>query len=304
MDDFFCADHTRETGEPIYGTASQVNTWFLLEYRLAWREKATTDNDLPAEVQAFLNRQLADIPGSRLLFIKNNSQRDFFRLYVVRSDEISPQLYELPIGRYEDLLELDWKGLSAGQAQFSHYLRERPIYLVCTNGRRDKCCARYGLPMVDTLNDIAGDDVWQASHMGGHRYAPNVVVYPSCVNYGLLEPIQSRVTVEATEKGKIFDLAFFRGRNYYDPPVQAADYFLRRELNLLGFSDLLLVGVKEMDEQNSAITFQTPGAKRYNLGIRQQRIDDPRFVSCSTPKAKPVSRYSLTNLWDEGKKVN
>lgn len=301
--ELFCAEQTKLLGEPIFGTATPVTTWFLLEYRLPWREKATTDNDLPDEVQDFLNQQLTGIPGSRLLFIKNENQdTDHFRLFVVRSDEKSPQLYDLTIGRYEDLLAIDFMGLSEGLEAFKPYLREEPIYVVCSNGRRDKCCARYGLPMAQALHQIAGDDVWQASHMGGHRYAPNVIVFPSCANYGLMEPTHSLAIVEATAAGEIFDLEFYRGRNYYDPAVQAADYFLRSARDLFGFCDLKLIAVEEQNDQSSLVTFQTGSGQRVQLGIQQQAVDDAQFVSCSTPKSKPGLRFSLSGIWDDGQR--
>jgi hypothetical protein len=74
----YCAEQTRQNNEPIYGTATAVKVWFLLEYQKPWRSKAVADNDLPLQVRDFLSTQLATVPQSRLLFIKqqNNQQKN------------------------------------------------------------------------------------------------------------------------------------------------------------------------------------------------------------------------------------
>ena len=48
-----------------------------------------------------------------------------------------------------------------------------PIVLVCAHGRRDACCARLGPPLFDALAPHCPPDaLWQSSHLGGHRFAP------------------------------------------------------------------------------------------------------------------------------------
>ena len=58
-------------------------------------------------------------------------------------------------------------------------------FLVCAHGRRDACCARLGLPLFDALNaQLLPTHLWQSSHLGGHRFAPNVVVLPVGIQLG------------------------------------------------------------------------------------------------------------------------
>jgi len=54
--------------------------------------------------------------------------------------------------------------------------------LVCTHGRRDRCCGSLGMALAseiwaDPLED-EGVRLWRTSHTGGHRFAPTAVVLP------------------------------------------------------------------------------------------------------------------------------
>lgn len=295
--ELFCAEMTRLAGEPLYGTATTVKTWLLLEYRLPWRAKATEDNELPARVQAFFKTQLAAIPGSRLLFIKQeNAAQGPLRFFLVRCDEFSPLTYEIQFTDYLELTGLDMPLMASGGEAFAGYKHERPIYLVCTNGTRDKCCAKYGLPMVRSLTELAGGDVWQASHMGGHRYAPNVLVLPYSVNYGLMTENEAGPLVAATEKGQTADLAFLRGRTYYVPEVQAADYFLRQATGLKNLTGIALKSVEPLGDDRSRISFHAPDDQIRQIVVQRQEMEEAQWVSCSAPKTKPIIHYQLIDI--------
>ena len=51
--------------------------------------------------------------------------------------------------------------------------------LVCTHGRREVCCAKYGRPVAQALAARYGPLVWETTHVGGDRFAANLVVLPS-----------------------------------------------------------------------------------------------------------------------------
>ncbi len=55
--------------------------------------------------------------------------------------------------------------------------------LVCTHGRRDRCCGSLGTDLA--LRLLADPDplgantrIWRTSHTGGHRFAPTALVFP------------------------------------------------------------------------------------------------------------------------------
>ena len=151
--------------------------------------KTVTDNELPLKVQEFLSRQVTSTPYSRLLFIKQQTApQEKLRFFVVKTAEVAPAIYEFDLSAYEDMLALDIPAITGSQEAYSRFKRENPLFLVCTNGKRDKCCAKFGRPVYEALQESQGDTVWQSSHIGGHRYAPTVLFLPHGVNFGPAHP--------------------------------------------------------------------------------------------------------------------
>ena len=291
----YCAELTRQNDEPIYGSATEAKYWFLLEYGQPWRSKAVTDNDLPLQVQDFLSRQLAAIPHSRLLFIKQQQvKQEKLRFFVVKTAEIAPTIYEFDLNAYEDLLTLNIAAIVAEQETYNHFKRENPLFLVCTNGKRDRCCAKFGRPVYEALQQSQGEAVWQSSHIGGHRYAPTLLFLPHGVNFGLFTPEEAQAAVDACLDGQIHDLARYRGRTYYAPHVQAADFFLRQELDYHTLAGIQLRTVQPVEENSWIVQFDvlaTGGI--HELRVQRQMTAHERLVSCSSPAEKVVPRYRL-----------
>ena len=63
-----------------------------------------------------------------------------------------------------------------------------PLLLVCTHGRRDRCCALDGRALAAALAAAEEPHVWECSHLGGHRFAPTALVLPTGYLYGHLDP--------------------------------------------------------------------------------------------------------------------
>jgi hypothetical protein len=291
----YCAQQARESGEPLIGTATQAAVWLLLEYRQAWRKKAVQDNELPQAVQSHLDAQLEAIPGSRLLFIKKQApEHEDLRFFVVRTDEAEPVQVEFRLAGYEDLLALDVTAVAGANNPFSDQVRQEPLFLVCTNSKRDRCCAKFGNPLFRVLQNYQPEVSWQSTHIGGHRYAPNVLFLPHSVNYGWLSPEKISLAVDAHLNGQIYDLNYYRGRTYYDPPVQAADYFLRRELDLLDLAGVRLYSAECFDEITWTVLFDLPATgERHEITQQSRMTEEPVPVSCSSPASKPVPHYRL-----------
>ncbi len=59
-----------------------------------------------------------------------------------------------------------------------------PILLVCTNGKRDACCALRGRALMTALAADHAERTWECTHLGGHRFAGNLVCLPHGIVYG------------------------------------------------------------------------------------------------------------------------
>jgi (2Fe-2S) ferredoxin len=99
--------------------------------------------------------------------------------------------------------------------------RSQPVVLVCTHGVHDVCCALRGRPVAAALASRWPELVWECSHIGGDRFASNVVVLPDGFYYGNLDPESALTTVEAHLGGTVLPDRL-RGMARFVPPVQAA----------------------------------------------------------------------------------
>jgi hypothetical protein len=178
-----------------------------------------------------------------------------------RTDERAPRFHRLEIERYDDLLELDFAAGLAGRP--SHAPGEpldHPLLVVCTHGKRDPCCAKYGRPLYEGLREEADDDwVWQSTHVGGDRFAGNLVCFPEGLFFGRVTRLDALPVLAEYLAGRI-DLAHYRGRCCYSFPAQAAEREVRARTGATGVHDLRLESEEALSDGARRIRFRTPGA--------------------------------------------
>jgi hypothetical protein len=137
-------------------------------------------------------------------------------------------------GADADLLNLPLDG-SGGTSS------EAPFYLICTHGRHDPCCAIEGRPVAAALARLRPRAVWECSHVGGDRFAANVVAMPHGVYYGRVEAARAADLVAAHERDEVLpDLV--RGRSTHGPAAQAAIAHVRRQTGQLRLDALTPAG--------------------------------------------------------------
>ncbi len=296
--DAFCAVVSRERGEPLYGTALHNDVWFLLEYNGPWTEKATTDNELSPEVRAWLGAQAASVGRARLQFIKyeRESSGDTVAFFVAITSEKSPRLYRFQLAGYEALLDIDIAALLAGEAQQDAALTGEPLLLVCTNGRRDRCCALFGLEVYYALRALEGDAVWQTTHVGGHRFAANVITFPHGLYYGRLQNAADAVAFHQAYAAGEMPLPYLRGRSCYEEGVQAAEYFLRQQTGERRLQAFTLDQAAWAEEVLAARFVHRESGQRYLLRLAQQPLDFPRYKGCGKPGEGLCTGFRLLSL--------
>ena len=280
----FCSDLSRENDEPLGATASRIDHWFLIEYRGLWTRDALPGSGLSDQVKQHLRDQVSAVPHGRLLFIRRPDRRRKPELvaFAASSRPGEESLTRFEFEAYEDLRGVD---LRAGEPA------AQPIFLVCTHGKHDPCCARHGRPLYEALRDELDPDwVWQVTHIGGDRFAGNLVCLPEGIYYG-------RVGREAA--GSVLDehlarrvhLDFYRGRSIYTFPVQAAELSIREETGLIGIDDLTLRNVKRVDTSWN-VSFDAPG-RSHTVQVEEGRGDRTR-LTCSSEALKRPRRYVVS----------
>ena len=128
----------------------------------------------------------------------------------------------------EELTGLDLDAVSRGEAPAWTPV-PGPIFGVCTHGRHDACCAERGRPVAAALTASHPAQTWEISHMGGDRFAANMVVLPEGLYYGRMDPGTASQVAELHEQGRV-DIERLRGRSAYPMAVQYAEIALRRHL--------------------------------------------------------------------------
>ena len=220
--------------EPLAATASRVDHWILVEYRGLWGYDAVAASSLPDTVRAHILDRVAALGRAKVLFVRRPERRRRHGAAVFwgRTPERGAQLFRADAERWEDLLELDFETPGEPVAH--------PLLLACTHGKHDRCCARLGRPLYEALAEQADDEwVWQSSHVGGDRFAGNLVCLPEGLYFGRVRPGDAWRLLDEYLAGRI-DLEHYRGRACYPFVVQAGELAVRRAYGLRGVDDLAL----------------------------------------------------------------
>ena len=293
----YCSQISTRAGESLPGTATRTQAFFLLEYPGAWGEKAFEDADLPQPVKGYLAAQAQATQDARILLIRGDPGSikvvHFFLALVAEGEEA---LFEFQLLDYESLLSLDIADVIADPDNYLEYRRAAPLFLVCTHGRRDACCARFGLPVYQALREQFGEMVWQCSHVGGHRFAANLLFLPSGLLYGRVGSDNATSIVQAMFEGHIAG-ENYRGRVSYPPPAQAAEYALRETLGQTGLHAFRLFSVEQTEPGRWRARFLERSTRQtHQLILLAEPKDIQVFDSCRMEKAVAVVEYRLVEF--------
>lgn len=292
----FCSLRSRKADEQAFGTASMGDAWLLLEYARPWGAKAFSDSALPKTLKTYLTGVLNSVPRSRVLLIKQQTRKvkEPLTLFIVRSHESSSSILRYEFLEYEHLLDLDLASALAGASPSGTTPWDGPLFLVCTHGKRDKCCAKFGIPIYKTIKTLVGESpVWQCSHVGGDRFAANVVCFPDGIFYGHVTEENTELIVKEYYERRIV-LTNFRGRSCYPFPVQAAEFFARRETGFHGIGDLKFVNYDPLKPNEWRVTFLSEiDAKVHQVSLRSHLSEFENRLTCSSSEPRRVVQYSL-----------
>lgn len=290
---FFCSVLSTEKSEPIFGTAVPQQTFLLLEYTGMWNPQILPRSDLSAEVKNWLSGQLKVLPRPRLLFVKcSDSPVDCITFYIVNCREKDPFLLKYQLEKYEDLLKLDVPKLLQ-----SNTPNDNSLLLVCTHGKHDRCCAKFGLPVYQELRKQCGDSVWQCSHVGGDRFAGNVLSLPFGISYGHVTTDEANLLYEKHLRKEIL-LDKYRGRACYTFVTQAADYYLRQYLSDFAYESFRLLDVKLLEKITWQVTFVRTNdeTQQFRVTLTENPKGYTNYLSCDAQTVSSVPSHSLLDI--------
>ena len=269
-----CALQAQLRGDSMLGTAFPANRVLLVEQPGAWGSDGLRSSAFDRSTAEALERR-TNAAGVRLVAIRRpgRTPRGTVRRWAFA--DCRPGRESLRWGRFEsdaDLLDLLLDG-TAGDPD------PAPTYLVCAHSRHDACCALRGRPVAAALAAERPDRVWECSHIGGERFAANVLVLPLGLVYGRVLPFAAPEFVAATERGEVIG-ALLRGRVGLKPVAQAALAFAYEHLAIRRADALRVVGVRGVREGEAIVRIEHTAGQRglVDVTVRIERMRGERLT--------------------------
>ncbi|MGH9247083.1 MAG: sucrase ferredoxin [Acidimicrobiales bacterium] len=274
--------------EPIAATASTVTRWLLVEYPPAWAAEALESGSLPEEVRAVLGSLWRRL-RIRVVLVRRRPPRPDagVRCFAAWTGERNPWVEAAVLADVRQLLDLDLSPLGRGES-IGVDRHPDPLLLVCTHGTHDPCCGRRGRPVADELASTWPELTWECSHIGGDRFAGNLVCLPHGVYFGRLDRTSAPAVVNAYLEGRI-DLGHYRGRTCYPFPVQAAEAWVRERFGVDAVDDLRLAGWDD-----GVARFELDAGRTAAVRVRTLPATASRLLTCTAPRAVQPPGYDVS----------
>lgn len=295
-DRFVCSDASEQRTEGVTATASQVRAWLLVEVHGAWGLGAIAESHLGAHLpegwKADLQRR-----GIRPICI---------RPAVRGTDAETARVYFVIAGRPGRTEGRTWARTLPTLSAVRHVTddlrvdrepegwerHDERLVLVCTNGKHDQCCANRGRPVVRHLRGTRWvDQVWECSHIGGDRFAANLLVLPDSLYFGRMEPDEAEALLDDHAEGQI-SLEWYRGRSTLRFAEQAAEHELRARYDVHGTGDVVVVPGGDA----SRVRAEVRGVGTVEVAMeRTIEITDEPLTCRGTPNQQ-VPHYAITQV--------
>ena len=267
-----CALRAQLRGDPMLGTAFPAGRVLLVEQPGPWGRAGLRESRFDHVVAGELERNAA-AKGIRTLAIRHfgRTRAGGLRRWA---------LADCRAGREEQR----W-----GSYRLDADLRSpRPTVLVCAHSRHDVCCALRGRPVAGAFAELSPDRVWECGHIGGERFAANVLVLPSGLMYGRVLPFAVREFIDAADAGEVVG-ALLRGRVGYVPAAQAAMAFAHEQLALRRVDEVRVTGVHRTHGEPIVVRLATlHGPVEVTVAVHRAR---PEKLTCSASADSPALVY-------------
>ncbi len=290
---FFCSAASRYFREQLAGTAANSQTFILIEHFNPFPGKvieAHFDTGWIKKMQA-----LARLYKGKVLLIRNKTTNNKdCRITFVDCGE----------SRYFSIEEMVEKVTSVNlqaliDSEDTNWQTD-PFFLVCSNGKKDKCCAKFGFPVYKFFESFNADvNVWECSHVGGDRFAANVVAMPFGIYYGHVAVEDVGHIMVRTLLRKIYKNKF-RGvsrRSFYE---QAIECHLREHLQNYDIDFEIHTRLLTHEGDNYTVEVTTSNDGHYVIEICREIIDYPHRLTCNSKKQENLAKFRLVKILSYG----
>ncbi|HEX2895693.1 MAG TPA: sucrase ferredoxin [Marmoricola sp.] len=290
-----CSAASGAVAEPLLGSAPEAVGWVCLEQDGPWGAKAWTSSHLDPSVGAAVEA-IAARHGVRPSLIRRPGRHadqkatGSRQVLVAHTMPGGSWLLAGTVSKPEQLLDLDWGAVAAGdqdavRRSLPGLTAGRPQLLVCTNGRRDACCARLGRPVAAAAAARFPGRVWEVTHTSGHRFAPTTALLPSGSLHGRV--LDAAPLLAAESEGRL-ELAGYRGRSPWPADAQVAEGHVRLTFGLTGLDEL------QVTAHGTEWLVSHVDGRTWTVRVSAHQ-DGERPESCGKA-SKPVTRRTVSLL--------
>lgn len=285
--------------EPLAGTAPEARCWVIIEQPGPWGRDALLDSHLDAAVGQRLAGAKAAGVSVVLARRPDRPERSGAaerHVWVARSAPGGMLLRHGMTNDLESIAAWDFTAVAAGHLPAFGVVQREPVTFICTHSGRDRCCAVEGRAlMTEVLESLpAGrrQQVWECSHLGGHRFAPVCLTLPSGAVHGRLDRAKAIAVLDRAMVGEVV-LDSLRGRSSLIAPHQAAAIEVQRrfavrlldDLDVLRYLDGRAVPVspsKGVDESARLVTAEVrhPDGRAWHATVAARDLERARLESC------------------------
>ncbi len=312
-----CTDAAQLRGEPLQASAVRYSRFLLLEVPGPWGESAFDERHMDAGVARQLARatSAADThvllirrPGRHPAPASDSGTRSMAWAFADTSTT-SAGAARVLWGSWRDPADLLGLDLTAAIPGAANAAGPQRLALVCTNGKRDQCCALRGRPVAAAIAAATDWDTWECSHLGGHRFAATMMLLPTGDMFGWLDAKSALEVMQRFDAGQIM-LAHHRGRAGQPPAVQAALHVAAVRLGDFHRDALRSAGVRRVpagpagpNEADGADLWEvevihrtehSPGTA-YRVIVAESKLA-PTLLSCADDIPKAETRYETLSF--------
>jgi hypothetical protein len=289
-----CSIASASRSEPMFATASRVDRWLLVEQPGPWGPETVPARRMDPAAFAAVSRMAREF-RARLLLIRRPATADPEPGIAVFLAESRPGREWLMSRRVTDSAAL--AALEPPSRDTAWQDETDPLYLVCTHGRHDPCCALLGRPVAETLCAREPTRTWESSHVGGDRFGANVVVLPAGLYLGRVLPGRVGSLVEEIREGRI-PLDRLRGRSGLSTTAQAAQHFARSSEAGRGqdrVGDLMPLSEQRLNDDTWQVVLQAASGP-LAVTVRREPGDAAHRLTCHSVEPKVFPGFSMVSL--------
>jgi len=276
-----CASIRRALGEPLHGTApAQGGAWLLIEHPGPWPASGPPPG-LPRPAARIWDAAGLGIRPQLIRRVSGRRAVPPHQVFLAWSRGTDVWVEGVELADLSELASLDLAGtVAVGRRPYFGTEIDDPLLLVCTHGRRDACCARWGRAVAVDLQQRHRDLVWETSHVGGDRFAANIVCLPYGTYHGGADT-DSAATVGAEAVAGRVSLPHYRGRCGMPDAAQSAEWFLRRETGLTSVDDVRYLRCEPGPGGLRTAEFDVTGRGVVRVAVRRVSSRAARITSCA-----------------------